>query len=77
MVVHGDDFLIGGPEPEINKLKEEMSKKYEAKHQMMGPREYHLKKMKMLKFWSLRKIKKLKRSRKTMKLKNKKMSSLI
>ena len=48
MIVHGDDFLAGGPEEEIQQFKEEMSNKYEAKHQTMGPCKHHLKRMKVL-----------------------------
>ena len=33
LIVHGDDFLTGGPEKEIRKFEQEMSKTYEAKHQ--------------------------------------------
>ena len=41
-------FSQGGPEKEIHKFRHEMSNKYEAKHQMMGPGRDHLKKMKVL-----------------------------
>ena len=46
--MHGDDFLAGGPEKEIQKLKQEMSNKYEAKHQLMGSGKDKLKRMKVL-----------------------------
>ena len=48
LIVHGDDFLTGGPEKEVLKLKEQMSNKYEAKHQVLGPGKDHLKEMKVL-----------------------------
>ena len=59
IIVHGDDFITGGPETEIQKFKEEMSKKYEAKHQIMGPGRDHSKKINVLNReieWHQRKI---------------------
>ena len=37
VVVHGDGFLSAGPRSEIERLREEMSHKYEAKHEPIGP----------------------------------------
>ena len=41
LIVHGDDFLTGGPEKEVLELKEQMSDKYEAQHQLLGPCKDH------------------------------------
>ena len=35
IIVHGDDFLMAGPERELMKLKGQMDRTYEAKHLMI------------------------------------------
>eukprot|EP00973_Karenia_brevis_P062393 8677845-Karenia_brevis.AAC.1 len=40
VVVHGDDFLGAGREKQLNWLRQVMNKSFEAKHVMMGPKEY-------------------------------------
>ena len=37
MIVHGDDFLVGGSRREVERFREEMNLQYEAKHQTIGP----------------------------------------
>ena len=48
IIVHGDGFLMAGPEKELVMLRKQMDEKYEAKHQVIGPRADHAKSMKVL-----------------------------
>ena len=48
IIVHGDDFLTGGPEGEMEWRRGEMNKKYEAKHCIIGPRPDMSKSVKVL-----------------------------